>query len=78
MCPAEDRADQCPTQHEEAARAALELRLGRALTESEWISARNRLLEFVRILREWDRQTIAPQLANVGDYAGKNLTRHQT
>ena len=38
-----------------AARGALELRAGRALSDREWASAHTALLEFIRILRSWDR-----------------------
>ena len=63
------------TQNEAAARAALEMRLGRAITDPEWAAARRRLLEFISILRGWDQQT---RLANVGDYAGENHTQFET
>lgn len=60
-----DRDDRGRTQNEVAARAALELRVGRTLTDAEWAAARARLLEFVGILRVWDRKTTAPRLGNV-------------
>jgi hypothetical protein len=50
---------------EDAARAALESRLGRTLTDAQWAVARGRLLEFVGILRGWDRKTPAPKLGKV-------------
>ena len=50
---------------EEDARAALELRAGRTLTDAEWAAARARLLEFAGILRIWDRTTTASPRGNV-------------
>ena len=41
---------------ESAARAALDSLCGRTGTNVEWGRSRARLLEFVGILREWDRQ----------------------
>ena len=41
---------------ENAARAALESRAGRTLTDMEWAQARARLLEFATILRSWDQK----------------------
>ena len=56
----------CRAQNEVAARAALELRVGHSLTEAEWAAARARLVEFVSILRAWDRaETITPLRGNV-------------
>jgi hypothetical protein len=51
--------DQCRTQNEADARAALELRAGHTLTDTEWSAARARLLELMGILRAWDRTTSA-------------------
>ena len=45
------------TDSESAARAALEAAASRAFTDVEWERASARLLEFVVILLEWDRQT---------------------
>ncbi len=42
---------------ENAARAAVEASRARPLTEGEWERERARLLEFVTILRHWDRQS---------------------
>src|SRR5260370_31343378 len=60
-----DRDNQCRTQNELAARAALAARAGHTLTDAEWGAARARLLEFVDILRAWDRKTTAPRLGKV-------------
>jgi hypothetical protein len=49
----------------EDARAAIELRAGRALMDAEWAAMRARLLEFAGILRDWDRKTTASQKGNV-------------
>jgi hypothetical protein len=38
---------------EVAARAELEARAGRRFSDAEWISARSRLIELMRILRAW-------------------------
>jgi hypothetical protein len=51
--------DRSGRQMEAAARSAIELRAGRALTDAEWAAARARLLEFAGILRTWDRMTTA-------------------
>jgi hypothetical protein len=45
----------------ESARAAIELRAGRNLTNVEWARASARLLEFVSILRAWKQQAKAPE-----------------
>jgi hypothetical protein len=42
-------------EREAAARADFELRAGRKLTDVEWGAVRERFLNFVRILRAWDR-----------------------
>jgi hypothetical protein len=55
----------CRAQNEVAARAALELRVGHSLTDAEWADARARLVEFVSILRAWERESIAPRRGNV-------------
>ena len=55
------------TDSKNAARGALEAVASRAFTDLEWERARVRLLEFVAILLEWDRQTdtSAPRTDNV-------------
>jgi hypothetical protein len=40
---------------EDDARRSLDRHAGRIFTDAEWAHARSRLLEFVTILREWDR-----------------------
>ena len=50
---------------EAAARTAIELHTGRALTDAQWAAARARLLEFAGILRDWDRKTTASRRGNV-------------
>jgi hypothetical protein len=40
---------------ENAARAALDHRNGRALTDTEWEGARASLIEFVTMLRSWEQ-----------------------
>src|SRR5690242_12767019 len=39
-----------------AARKAIELRLGRPLTNVDWCRMRKRLVEFAMILYDWDRE----------------------
>jgi len=51
-----DRDERSRKQTEAAARAAIERRADRSLTDAEWAAARAKLLEFVGILREWDRK----------------------
>jgi hypothetical protein len=46
---------------EKAARTALASRVGRDLTDLEWGRARARMLEFVMILRAWERRTVASE-----------------
>jgi hypothetical protein len=65
MQPGNDRDDRRRTQDEVAARAALELRAGRSLTDAEWAAAGARLAEFVGILRLWDRKTTTFRRGNV-------------
>lgn len=60
-----NRADRSRGQMETAARAAIELRAGRALTDAEWAAARARLLEFAGILRGWEGKTKASRRGNV-------------
>jgi len=52
---------------EHGARTALASRMRRELTEEEWQRERARLVEFVTILRAWDRQprTRTVELENV-------------
>jgi len=50
---------------EAAARSAIELHAGCALTDAQWAAARARLLEFAGILRGWDRKTTASRRGNV-------------
>ena len=54
-----ERFDPRPESGEGAARAALDWRAGRALTEADWAVAKDRLLEFFNILRGWDRKARA-------------------
>jgi hypothetical protein len=63
--PGPARLDPRPKSCEDAARAALDSRAGGTLTDAQWAVARGRLLEFVGILRVWERKTSAPQLGNV-------------
>jgi hypothetical protein len=53
-CP--ERLDTRPESGEGAARAALDSRAGRTLTDADWAVAKDRLLEFFTILRGWDRR----------------------
>ena len=52
---------------EDAARAALDLRAGRSLSDVEWARTRSRLLDFAAMLREWGQkaQNPEPKLGNV-------------
>jgi len=56
--PAHDRGGPGPPL-EAAARAAIELRMDRPLTSAEWAVMQTKLLEFVGILRSWDREISA-------------------
>lgn len=40
---------------EDAARCVLEERFGRRLSEAEWTTMRRSLVDFVKILRDWDQ-----------------------
>ena len=60
-----NRSDRSRELMEAAARTAIELHAGRALTDAEWAAARARLLEFAGILRDWDRKTTASRRGNV-------------
>jgi hypothetical protein len=57
--PGPERFDTRPDSCEVEAREALDLRAGRTLTDADWAAAKDRLLEFFTILREWDRKTRA-------------------
>ena len=48
------REHDVPSRSEDAARAALEVRYGRPLSESEWQSAKRDLLDFIRLLAQWN------------------------
>lgn len=50
-----DRGGRSPKQLEAAARAAIELRAGRILTDAEWAAMRARILEFASVVRAWDQ-----------------------
>ncbi len=54
-----ERFDPRPASCEGAARAALDSRAGRTLTDADWAVAKDRLLEFFNILRGWDRNARA-------------------
>lgn len=59
------RDDRSRCQIDAVARAEIEVRADRKLTDEEWSVARARLLEFTSILRGWDRKTTAPRRGNV-------------
>jgi hypothetical protein len=50
---------------ESAARASLEQRAGRTFIDTEWVRVRARLMEFIGILRSWDRMTTPSGRGNV-------------
>jgi hypothetical protein len=54
-----ERFDPRPESGEGAARAALDSRADRTLTDADWALAKDRLLEFFNILRGWDRKARA-------------------
>ena len=60
-----NRADRSRGQLEAAARAAIELRADRVLTDTEWAATRARLLEFAGMLRGWDRKTTSSRRGKV-------------
>jgi len=60
-----NRADRSRGQLEAAARAAIELRADRVLTDTEWAATRARLLEFAVVLRGWDRKTTSSRRGKV-------------
>jgi hypothetical protein len=49
---------------ESAARAALDSKVGRSLTDAEWNHTRTKLVEFVTILRRWDQ--VLPNASRLG------------
>lgn len=57
--------DRRPRPVEAVARATLETCMDRTLTDAEWVVDRARILEFVSILRVWDRETVAPRRGNL-------------
>ena len=59
------REDQRPRKIEAAARAAIETSARRTLTDAEWAIDRARILEFVSILRAWDRESVPRRRDNV-------------
>ena len=59
------RDDRRPRQVEADARAAIATRTDRTLTDAEWAVQRARILEFVHILRVWDREPVAPRRDNL-------------
>jgi hypothetical protein len=63
--PNSKRSDVLPNLLESAARASIEQHAGRILIDEEWLTARARFLEFVGVLRGWDRKTTAPRRGNV-------------
>src|SRR5688572_6628885 len=58
--PGAEHVDMGQKSREEVARAALDSRAGRTLTDEEWVVGKARMLEFVGLLRDWDRKTSAP------------------
>jgi hypothetical protein len=60
-----DRGDGSPRQLEAAARAAIELRADRTLTDAEWAAMRARILEFAGVLRVWERKMTGSGRGNV-------------
>jgi hypothetical protein len=60
--PGVERLDPRPESGEGAARAALDSRTGRTLTDADWAVAKDRLLAFFNILRGWDRKARAVSL----------------
>jgi hypothetical protein len=59
---ATQRSDQGPGHRENAARAELQLRAGRAFSDREWGRVRANLLGFVTILQDWDCQSKTNEL----------------
>ena len=54
--PGVERFDPRPASGECAARAALDSRAGRTLSDADWAVAKDRLLEFFNILCGWNRK----------------------
>jgi len=54
-----ERSATRPESLEGAARAALDSRASRILTDADWAVAKDRLLEFFHMLRGWDRKARA-------------------
>jgi hypothetical protein len=52
-----ERFDTRSESDEGAARAALDSRAGRTLSDADWADAKDRLVAFFAILRGWDRRT---------------------
>ena len=52
-------------QLEATARAAIEQRVERKLTDAEWAAMRTKLLEFAAILRGWEQATRRPRRGKV-------------
>ena len=46
------------------ARAAVDLRVGRVLTDAEWARARATLIEFVTLMRKWEQAAAANDSAS--------------
>lgn len=44
---------------EASARATLEARMQRVLTDQEWTLYRNRLLAYVRVLKSWEQKELS-------------------
>ena len=49
-----------PATAEEAARAAMDERNGKPLTDQEWTTYKARLLAYVRLLKSWERKEFSP------------------
>jgi hypothetical protein len=49
---------------EAAARAALQVRLGRSLTDADWAAASHDLLQFARMMRAWALPASCPESAD--------------
>ncbi len=60
-----DRDDRRRSQVEDAARAALELRVGHILTDPEWAAEQAKLVDFANILRAWSRESVPKQRGSV-------------
>ena len=63
--PGTEHIDTRQKSREEVARAALDSRAGRTLTDQEWVVTKARMLGFVGLLRTWDRKTSALQLDKI-------------